>query len=84
MTILTLSKTYCTICDTVKNAFNTVLEARAKRSSRNATYKALQQLSNAELNDIGICRGDINYIADGGKVYRGRFGYTTDKENELV
>lgn len=82
MTTLTLTKTYCAICDKVSNAFDALLEARARRSSRNATYKALQNLSNAELNDIGICRGDIGYIANGGKVYRGRFGYTTDKNKE--
>lgn len=82
MTTLTLSKTYCAICDSIRNAVTGFVKARAKRASRNETYKALQNLSNAELNDIGICRGDINYIANGGRVYRGRFGYTTDKENE--
>jgi len=36
-----------------------------RRASYNRTYKELSQLTNFELNDIGICRGDIHSIASG-------------------
>ena len=38
---------------------------RERRASYNRTYKELNQLTNFELNDIGICRGDIHSIASG-------------------
>jgi uncharacterized protein YjiS (DUF1127 family) len=38
---------------------------RERRASYNRTYKELSQLTNFELNDIGICRGDIHSIASG-------------------
>jgi len=34
------------------------------RSAANATVKELSKLSDAELNDIGISRGDIRYLAE--------------------
>jgi uncharacterized protein YjiS (DUF1127 family) len=36
-----------------------------RRASYNRTYKELSQLTNFELNDIGISRGDIHSIASG-------------------
>jgi|13_taG_2_1085334.scaffolds.fasta_scaffold03609_8 uncharacterized protein YjiS (DUF1127 family) len=66
----TLTATYCTICEKVNTFFKGIKEAHDKRQSRRSTYKALSSLSDAELNDIGICRGDINHIANGGEVYR--------------
>ena len=36
---------------------------RERRASYKQTYKELSQLTNFELNDIGICRGDIRNIA---------------------
>ena len=36
-----------------------------RRASYNRTVKELNQLTNFELNDIGICRGDIKNIARG-------------------
>jgi len=36
-----------------------------RRASYNRTYKELSKLTNFELNDIGICRGDIHSIASG-------------------
>jgi uncharacterized protein YjiS (DUF1127 family) len=42
----------------------------SRKRSYNTTYKALASLSDYELNDIGLSRGDIKYIARGGKPYR--------------
>ena len=36
-----------------------------RRASYNRTYKELSQLTNFELNEIGISRGDIHSIASG-------------------
>ena len=40
-----------------------VNEKRIQYNAIRATEKELSRLSNAELNDIGICRGDIYAIA---------------------
>ena len=43
-----------------------------RRASYKQTYKELSKLTNFELNDIGICRGDIHNIARGDrKIKRG-------------
>ena len=42
------------------------MKLRAERkASYNRTYKELSRLTDFELNDIGICRGDIRNIARG-------------------
>ena len=38
-----------------------------RRAAYNRTYKELSKLTDFELNDIGICRGDIKNIARGDK-----------------
>ena len=38
-----------------------------RRASYKLTYKELSNLTDFELNDIGICRGDIRNIARGDK-----------------
>ena len=43
---------------------------RERRASYNRTYKELSQLTNFELNDIGICRGDIRNIALGDRTIK--------------
>jgi uncharacterized protein YjiS (DUF1127 family) len=47
------------------------MKLRAERkASYNRTLKELSQLNDFELNDIGICRGDIKNIARGDKTIR--------------
>ena len=47
------------------------MQARAKRrASYKQTYNELSKLNDFELNDIGICRGDIRNIARGDKTIR--------------
>ena len=44
------------------------MRLRAERKAAyNRTYKELSKLTDFELNDIGICRGDIKNIARGDK-----------------
>ena len=49
--------------------FNDLRRSMRLRAERNAaynrTYKELSKLTDFELNDIGICRGDIKNIARG-------------------
>lgn len=43
--------------------FKRIKERMDRRAVRIATIKELQKLSNRELNDIGISRCDIPYLA---------------------
>jgi len=49
--------------------FNDLRRSMKQRAERRAsyklTYKELSKLNDHELNDIGICRGDISNIARG-------------------
>ena len=47
------------------------MKLRAKRrASYKQTYKELSKLNDHELNDIGICRGDISNIARGDRTIK--------------
>ena len=47
------------------------MQARAKRrASYKQTYNELSKLNDFELNDIGICRGDIRNIARGDRTIK--------------
>ena len=41
-----------------------------RRASYKLTYKELSKLNDYELNDIGICRGDIRNIARGDRTIK--------------
>ena len=43
--------------------FKSLNEARYQRKLRNETIKELSKLTDKELNDIGLARGDIYYVA---------------------
>ena len=51
------------------DGFNDLVKTHAIRKAKRAEYKQtvreLSKLTNFELNDIGICRGDIHNIARG-------------------
>jgi len=44
--------------------FERIGTAMAKRAERRETFKTLNRLTDRELNDIGISRGDIRSIAN--------------------
>ena len=64
----------CNICSALANFFKGfVTESRFDTSFDHRGYKQLSKLSDYELKDIGITRGDINHICRGGKIHRGSF-----------
>lgn len=48
---------------TLSNFFKKVIESYRRSRAINDTIKELQKLTNAELNDIGLSRGDIYHVA---------------------
>ena len=72
MSTQALTTYYCAVCDAVANFFKGAVEGtRFDPKFDSKTYKQLSQMTNRELNDIGISRGDILHISMGGTVYRG-------------
>ena len=72
MSTQTLNTYYCAFCDTVANFFKAaVKETRLDPKFDHKTFKILTGMSDHELNDIGITRGDIMHISMGGDIFRG-------------
>ncbi len=70
----TLTRVYCSLCDTITHFFKGfITESRFDSGWDSKGYKQLSRLSDYELKDIGITRGDINHICRGGKIHRGGF-----------
>ena len=55
--------------NSITNKIAVIKRALQRKQSRKNTERALSQLTDYELNDIGLSRGDIKYVAAGGKVY---------------
>jgi 1-aminocyclopropane-1-carboxylate deaminase/D-cysteine desulfhydrase-like pyridoxal-dependent ACC family enzyme len=77
MSVQALNTAYCAFCDKVaafvKSIFkNTVEGTPFDPKFDKKAFKQLNALSDYELRDIGITRGDIMHIAMGGEVFRGR------------
>jgi len=74
MSVQALNTVYCGVCDAVANFFKGAVEGtQFDPNFDHKGYKQLSALSDYELRDIGITRGDINHICRGGTVYRGSF-----------
>jgi len=78
MSVQALNTAYCAFCDKVaafvKNIFKSaVKETRYDPNFDYKGFKQLSALSDHELRDIGITRGDINHICMGGTVHRGMY-----------
>ena len=56
--------------NTITNKLGWLKRAYNRNQNRRATIKALSDLNDFELNDIGLCRGDIRSVARGDKIYR--------------
>ena len=65
MTTTTLTTYYCQFCDTIANFFNARVESFRHRQTVNKGVAQLNAMSDIELKDIGLCRGDIPSIARG-------------------
>ena len=48
---------------TLKNFFKKIINSYKYNREVNETIKELQKLTNKELNDIGLARGDIYHVA---------------------
>lgn len=48
---------------TLKNFFKKIINSYKYNREVHATIKELQKLTNKELNDIGLARGDIYHVA---------------------
>lgn len=66
----TLNHTYCAICNVIADAYNNLKNILTPKMNKKV-YKELNSLTNRELLDMGICRGDIRHIAEGGTIPRG-------------
>lgn len=56
--------------NTITNKLAVLKRAMRRIQSRRHTERTLNDLTDYELNDIGLCRGDIRHVARGRKVYR--------------
>lgn len=65
MTTQTLTTFYCQFCDAVAGFFSTRLENHRHRRKVNDGIRQLRRMTDLELKDIGISRGDINRVANG-------------------
>ena len=72
--MVTLTATYCAFCDAVANLYKNFRDSITPKMDKKA-YRELSQLSDRELNDMGICRGDIKNIAMGENVPRDGWRY---------
>tara|TARA_R110000772_G_scaffold9921_7_gene32196 strand:- start:190 stop:414 length:225 start_codon:yes stop_codon:yes gene_type:complete len=72
MSTQTLASYYCAFCDKISNFFKlSIKETRLDPKFDRNTHRILSQMSDRELRDIGISRGDIMHISMGGDIYRG-------------
>tara|TARA_B100000035_G_scaffold21598_1_gene17069 strand:- start:1601 stop:1819 length:219 start_codon:yes stop_codon:yes gene_type:complete len=60
----TLTATYCAFCEAVAGLYRNFRDAITPKMDRQA-YRELSQLSDRELNDMGISRSEIKAIAMG-------------------
>ncbi len=67
--MIILTRTYCAFCEIVVDLYNTFKKSITPTFDRKI-YNTLASLSDRELQDMGICRGDISNIARGESVPR--------------
>lgn len=72
--MVTLTTTYCAFCDIVSDLYTNFRDSITPKMDKKA-YRELHALTDRELNDMGICRGDIKNIAMGENVPRDGWRY---------
>jgi len=65
MSTTTLTTYYCNFCDIVANFFSTKTEELRQKRTHNSGIEQLKSMSDIQLKDIGLCRGDISAVARG-------------------
>ncbi len=64
MTTQTLTQYYCQFCDAVEGFFSNILTKYKQRRQIKSGIQQLHAMTDWELKDIGISRGDINRLAN--------------------
>jgi len=70
----TLTQTYCAFCAIIADGYKTLRDTLTPKTDRKV-YRELNAMSDRELHDMGICRGDIRHIAQGVKIPRDGWTY---------
>ena len=65
MSTATITIYYCQFCDIVANYVKAKVGAYRHKKILNEGVRQLNAMSDADLKDIGLCRGDIPSIARG-------------------
>jgi uncharacterized protein YjiS (DUF1127 family) len=58
----------------IADGYKTLRNTLTPKTDRKV-YRELNAMSDRELHDMGICRGDIKHIAQGGTIPRGGWTY---------
>ena len=72
MTVLT--QTYCAFCNVITDAYTTLRDAITPKMNYRI-YRELSSCTDRELQDMGICRGDIRQISMGIEIPRDGWRY---------
>jgi uncharacterized protein YjiS (DUF1127 family) len=72
MTVLT--QTYCAFCNVIADAYTTLRDAITPKMNYRI-YRELSSCTDRELQDMGICRGDIRQISMGKEIPRDGWRY---------
>jgi uncharacterized protein YjiS (DUF1127 family) len=72
MTVLT--QTYCAFCNVIADAYTTLRDAITPKMNYRI-YRELSSCTDRELQDMGICRGDIRQISMGKEIPRSGWTY---------
>lgn len=72
MTVLT--QTYCAFCNVIADAYTTLRDAITPKMNYRI-YRELSSCTDRELQDMGICRGDIRQISMGIEIPRDGWRY---------
>ena len=72
MTVLT--QTYCAFCNVITDAYTTLKDAITPKMNYRI-YRELSSCTDRELQDMGICRGDIRQISMGIEIPRDGWRY---------
>lgn len=65
MSTRTLTTYYCQFCDIITEFVSNIFRKVNHRKEVNNGIKQLNRMTDYELRDIGICRGDIPRVAAG-------------------
>jgi len=72
MTASLIFKSIYVLCGSIAGVFGSITNALIEvRTFDNKAFKELHRMSDRELKDIGLCRGDIRAVSSGQTPFRG-------------